>query len=546
MSVLRFVFAHYVFFEYISMAASIAGYNPCREIGGAMKYSKFLTPGYLFMAYGLVVAGYLLAASWSQPILDSHHGFRQTQTAISAYWLAREGSTFAYQTPVLGYPWSIPFEFPLYQWLIAKIAGSAPVAVIDHVGRVLNLLFFLGSAVLVYLIAMLGGRDKKLALICASTLLISPLMLFWSRGVMIESTAVFFSLAFVWALAKYVERPRLIWPLIALAAACIAALVKITTFFGFAIFACGALIIYFAQDTQFVRLKQNMKLAVVSGLIVAASLIVLKLWLLQADELKSQTIWGTHITSPYLNAFNFGTTAQRMDPAFWTGVVFGRSLQDGLGSPWVMLAATIVVLADRRSYQAGLLLMVAYLAPFLVFTNLHLVHDYYQYANVVFATSLLGLAVWVVMEKSSRFGQYFAPVLALALCIISWSWVSEHYLPLIREDMAAGREMQLAKFIDGHTGEGSTLLIFGMDWASTLPYYSSRKALMMPDWLPAEEFKLVLDSGRAFGDAKFGALIVCPNQSEKDPAKVDIYRALISRYSHGLSKTIVSGCDLYS
>ena len=81
-------------------------------------------PGALLLIYGLSALAYLTIASWSSPILDMF-GFRQAQTAISAYWIAKGGPLFAYQTPVFGYPWSIPFEFPLYQWLVALLADSS-------------------------------------------------------------------------------------------------------------------------------------------------------------------------------------------------------------------------------------------------------------------------------------------------------------------------------------------------------------------------------------------------------------------------------------
>ena len=59
-----------------------------------------------------------LSIGWTNPILDQH-GFRQTQTAISTYYLLQGSPWLAYETTVLGFPWSIPMEFPLYQWLVA-------------------------------------------------------------------------------------------------------------------------------------------------------------------------------------------------------------------------------------------------------------------------------------------------------------------------------------------------------------------------------------------------------------------------------------------
>ena len=55
----------------------------------------------------------------TNPILDQH-SFRQTQTAISAKYIF-DGNIFNYQTPILGEPYNIPFEFPIYQILVAFI-----------------------------------------------------------------------------------------------------------------------------------------------------------------------------------------------------------------------------------------------------------------------------------------------------------------------------------------------------------------------------------------------------------------------------------------
>lgn len=52
---------------------------------------------------------------WYQPNLMGME-FRQTQTAMSALFIQREHNfSLAYPTPVVGAPWSIPLEFPLYQ-----------------------------------------------------------------------------------------------------------------------------------------------------------------------------------------------------------------------------------------------------------------------------------------------------------------------------------------------------------------------------------------------------------------------------------------------
>src|ERR1700722_9222047 len=73
------------------------------------------------IAVMLVVLGaVVLSIRWNDPLLGMH-SFRQTQTAITSYWILRGSPWLAYHTPVFGAPWSIPFEFPMYQLLVALI-----------------------------------------------------------------------------------------------------------------------------------------------------------------------------------------------------------------------------------------------------------------------------------------------------------------------------------------------------------------------------------------------------------------------------------------
>jgi len=56
------------------------------------------------------------------------------------------------------------------------------------------------------------------------------------------------------------------------------------------------------------------------------------------------------------------------------------------------LAAALVF--GRRAVAWALVLVVLYALPFAIFTNLHAVHNYYLYANGLFAISLVGVVAW--------------------------------------------------------------------------------------------------------------------------------------------------------
>src|SRR5262249_265738 len=143
-------------------------------------------------------------------------------------------------TPVLGPPWSIPFEFPFYQWITALTVLLFRIPV-EQAGRGVNAAFFYASLVPAYSFLRSLDLSKAQTLIFLSLMVASPLYLFWSRTVRIEACALFFSGLSLAVAAKYLNRPRTITAFLVLASGVLAAMVKITTFFGFAI--CGALLL---------------------------------------------------------------------------------------------------------------------------------------------------------------------------------------------------------------------------------------------------------------------------------------------------------------
>jgi hypothetical protein len=159
------------------------------------------SPDFAALALVALFAGCLVwfavvsAVGWNGSLSD-RHGFRQTQTALTSYYLLKGGPFLRYETPVLGAPWSVPFEFPLYQWLAAKtveIAGTS----LNSAGRLVSEAFFVLT--LVILFDLLGRFQVRLLhrLVFIILMLASPLYVFWSRTFMIESTALFFSLAYL-------------------------------------------------------------------------------------------------------------------------------------------------------------------------------------------------------------------------------------------------------------------------------------------------------------------------------------------------------------
>lgn len=97
---------------------------------------RSLLPGKILLWFSAITLLILLVCSWSMPPVDAS-GFRQTQTALSIDWLLRGGPWLDYVTPVLGAPWSIPFEFPFYQWLAALLSSITGMSA-DNSGRLVS------------------------------------------------------------------------------------------------------------------------------------------------------------------------------------------------------------------------------------------------------------------------------------------------------------------------------------------------------------------------------------------------------------------------
>lgn len=137
---------------------------------------------------------------WNHNILDQH-AFRQSQTAIGVYYLLQEGFKIDYLTPVLGRPWSIPMEFPIYQWIVTGLIAITNMP-IDQAGRSVSLFFFYLSLFPLYSLLKLLSKDKYQRLLLLCFILVNPTYLFWSRTFMIESTALFFSLSYLYFVKK--------------------------------------------------------------------------------------------------------------------------------------------------------------------------------------------------------------------------------------------------------------------------------------------------------------------------------------------------------
>lgn len=449
---------------------------------------------------------YVLWLGWGQPILEMH-SFRQTQTALTTYWLMQGGNWIAYETPVLGSPWAIPMELPVYQWLVALIA-SISGAKLEVIGRLISYLFFLLCLWPLHSIFKHLRLSNDAFIVTAGLTLMAPIYLFWSRTFMIESTALLFSLSFLALYLRWIEKGSYPAAIGAMAFAALALLTKVTTAIPYGLLAAALTL---APTFSWIQHRQWSDLAAraaVAALIAGVALLLLMAWVQYSDGMKENNLIAGGLTSHGLRKWNFGSLDQRISVELWRNIIGGRAIPEALGSVGVfafVLGMSLSVLANRASSSAWLFGL-AWLSAFLIFTNLHIVHNYYQYANAI----LIIAAVSVLISEAANTRPFLAASIIAITMSLQWLTFDGVYRSATSRDLSEAKTLRVAEFIKNHTPKDSAIIVFGYDWSSEVAFYSQRKSLTVPSWLPHEKLKkLLADPASGVSPLALSAVVQC-------------------------------------
>lgn len=455
---------------------------------------------------GAALAVVFTAKTLHQPIVEEH-GFRQTQTAIAVYYALTEGALIDYQTPVLGSPWSLPHEAPVYQAMVAAVATLTGTP-IEPVGRLVSFACFVGALVLAgATLRLVVSPGRRSALVFAGLALASPLYLFWSRAFLIETCALFFAVAWLYVSIRATRERR---PGLALCGgplATLAVLAKLTTWPAF-LAGYGA---YWLCDRRRPGgAHGRVTAAVAAGVLCAGGCAFA--WQEHAAELRSAGPIARQVTSiPYL----VGTWEERLGS--WTGVLPHRMLPDLLGVAWpvALVALARVTVMRRRDVGTAATALALFLLPLLVFTHVQLIHDYYQVANGLFLLAAVAILVAGVSERHER----LAAIVCLALVIGQVARFAGTQWPTATRDLRYVKGQPAASFVERHSAPGSSLVVLGMDWSPQLHYYARRKGLAVPHWVSADVLRAMLaDPEAAMGGLPLGAVVQCrPSPLDRRP-----------------------------
>lgn len=421
---------------------------------------------------------------WTNAPVDGHE-FRQTQTAISIRYLAREGLRVDYPTPLLGKPWSIPLEFPLYQNAAALLVRLTGLPV-EQAARTVGLLFFYLTLPALHLLAGRLSLPPHRRLLVLACVLASPLYLFYQRTVLIESTALCLGLWFLYFYWTALGG-SMVATIAALVCGALAAMVKATTF---CVFLAPALFVLVAEVVR--RRASIGSLLFRAALMTGGGLSAAAGWITHADSVKRLNPLAHELQSNVARHWLTGDLFLRFSPSYWSavGVITSDSVLGWTGMAGLGLFILLVPGAPRRT--VGLLLL-CYLAPLLVFSNVYRIHDYYFFANGVFLLAALALALNRALDLP-RWPRLAGGGMLMLTIGTGFLTYTRGYYRLIPANET--RVPELSRALKAVTQSDDVLVIFGQDWNPVLPYTAGRRALMVPfpleNDLPAQAQALAL------------------------------------------------------
>jgi len=467
--------------------------------------------GIVIFSLTVIAAIFILVIIYAKQHEYFYVSQRETQTAISSYYMIHEDTgLFDYITPVSGYPWAIPFEFPIYQYIAARIAGN--LLPLNEVGRVLSLLFFMGTLFICFRLLRQLEVSLDQSFLLLALLASSPIYLSYSFSFTIETTALFFAVLYLYLYILYLKKKHPVTLILAIGAGILAILTKTTTWV-----VIGGLIAVVIAWGIFQKIKEkqfrvHFKDFIYQSLVVIIPLISGYLWTLYADSVKMANPLGALATSSALQSWTYGTIAQKFSIFQWFYFlvrsfigIFGIM---GILIPFLLLYRYLKKRKFNRDKKINgidkkLLLLTAatfFIGP-VIFTNLYFEHDYYVIAGGLF---LIFPVYFILKDHFKKF--------LFILLIVSNLITAYFYLYLKQVNYYNPLNQHIVNTIKQVPGEYS-LIVFGATFDSFIPYYSHKKALQTnSDDFSDNTFQEALKNMK---DKNVGLIVVKSNTYDK-------------------------------
>ena len=478
------------------------------KINKADNYKLFL----ILMAVIAFIYAFYIAIKFSSQLPLDNYSFRQTQTALTAFWLVRNGFSLAYETPVAGMPWSIPFEFPIYQYIVALISQATGFS-LNVVGRVTSFAFLSLCLIPTRSIIKNLNLPSSVFYIFAVILFSSPLYIYWGRAFMIETAAIFFSIASIKYFIDVVKNSNIKDGLLFVIFSSLGILQKATT--GLPVL----VILFFIYACIILREKVFFEKAFFSKKILLASiyfgipLLIGVMWVVYTDQIKLSNDLGANLTSSALASWNWGSLNQRLSFPLYADVIWGRVFERNLAGILGLAIFFMAFVSDAEKYVKWVMVVsvVMGLFPIFLFTNLHIVHNYYQAGSLIFFIFAISVAMGSILIEILE-KKIITVFLVVVMATSNYYWFSKDYLRIIKTEYTGekSRDLAVSDILKREIPPEKYFVSFGNDWNSSLAYFSERKSFTVPRFFK-EYDAIALNPENFIKEADLGALVVCPS-----------------------------------
>jgi 4-amino-4-deoxy-L-arabinose transferase-like glycosyltransferase len=436
-------------------------------------------------------------------ILDQH-GFRQTQTALTTYYILENGFSLLHnQTPLFGPPWLVPLEYPVYQNTVAILVRVFNLN-IEPAGRIVSILAFYVFIFCLIRILKTLYENKNVAYAAGSLMLVNPVYLFWSRTFMIETSALMFVSIYALIIIGQLKSSAnsRIFIVLGILFGTMAALTKVTTFL--VVLPIITLIVILAPHFLWHHPFSIKKIFFHLIVFIGIPFLIAVVWTKYADNIKLQNPFTSSLTSSVLNNWNFGTLEQKTSFTYIFNSIIKKSswffpapvqirgiFYDNQGAYInflsvlnLLIIGIFLFVAFNSFYSANIkriLLFLSYFSGLIVFTNLYGVHNYYWTATTFFFVILIA-DVLVTSIKIKRVEVvFFLIMITLSLGLYKHLYFDDYQK--INRSVPA-----ICEKIKNQTKNDEWILYHTGDWSAEIPYYSQRRAIMLTGYPAIEKF----------------------------------------------------------
>ena len=426
---------------------------------------------------------------------DTTWEWRPAQTFMTAFWFNKEGiSLFSYQTPVLGPPWQVPLEFPIYQVLGAIIAklGVHNLTVACHLA---SLIAFYASSIFLILLCLEYFDSKLAAFLVFTVYLWLPFDIRYSTDIQIDYTSVAFALGYIYFLKKWLDQPqKYYYGISGIFFGCLSGLVKTTTL-AIVIVPSALLVIHgvlkqafrfnmLIHPRELVRhiLEHKIFWLILVG-VIFTPILVAALWTRYSDGIKLANPFTAFLSSGNLLNWTYGTLAQKTSFANWWAWILKTRENFLFGGlilfPIIGIASLYKTSLKSREFFGSSL--VGSLLTIFIFFNLYR-HDYYYMAISAFMSILIGYGIYCFVHTVLTQKKYwwFIFLTILLFFIVMQGGEKIQALRKASEDGINAYKSQivpLARKVRKVTAENEYVISIQNDWYPQFLLATERKGL---------------------------------------------------------------------